>query len=65
MNILEKAIKFLTDSSGPGFVFLMAGGLGAILYLMKYTTKEWKKEDERQKEEASKYKGPSFPYKPF
>lgn len=65
MGFLDKVIKFLTDSSGLGFVFLIAAGLGVILYLMKYTTKEWKKEDQRQKEQESKYKGPSFPYKPF
>lgn len=65
MEFLKKVIDFLTDPSGLGFPLLIATGLGAILYLMKYSTKEWRKEEKKMKEQETKFKGPTFPFKPF
>lgn len=65
MEIINNAIDFLTDPSGLGLPILIAFGLGAILYMMKYTTKEWRKIDKKQEASQEKYRDISKPFKPF
>ena len=64
-EFIHKAIDFLTDPSGVGLPILIGSGLAVILYLMKYTTKEWKKTENKQEDKKEKYKGISAPFKPF
>ncbi|MFA5135667.1 MAG: hypothetical protein WC505_07845 [Patescibacteria group bacterium] len=65
MDFLPKTIEFLTDPNGIGFPLLIGAGLGVILYLMHFTTKEQKAADEEIEEKKDRFKGPNLPYEPF
>lgn len=65
MEIMNNIIDFITDPSGLGLPIFIAVGLGVILYMMKYTTKEWRKIDKKQEVSKEKYRDISKPFKPF
>lgn len=65
MDFIPEAIEYLTDPDGIGFPLLIGAGLGIILYLMNFTSKEEKKADLKIEERKERFKGPNLPYKPF
>lgn len=65
MGFLQPAIDFLTNPTGIGFPILIGAGLGIILYLMKITTKDWRKEDTKLAEQKQVLRGRNYPTKPF
>jgi len=65
MDFLYDAVDYLTDPNGTGFPMLIAGGLGLILYLMHFTTKEQKKSDQSLESKKDKYRDTDIPFKPF
>lgn len=65
MDFIPDIVDFLTDPSGTGFPLLIAGGLGLIMYLMNFTTKEQKKADEAIEGKKDKYRDTDIPFKPF
>ena len=65
MDFVQKVIEFLTDTEGYGFPILIGAGLGVILYLMRYTTKEQKRADEKIERKKDEYDYRKLPYKPF
>lgn len=67
MNFINEIIDFLADPNDIGFPILIGIGLGAILYLMNYTTKANTKaigHAEKNKVDDH-YNNRNFPYKPF
>ncbi len=68
MDIVELLIDFLTDPQRLGFPLLIISGLGAILYLMNYSSKEWKRQDTKKQQQSSRdksYYKDKYPFKPF
>ena len=65
MDFLNEAVEYLTDPDGTGFPILISGGLGLILYLMRFTTKEQKKADETLEGKKERYHDTNIPFKPF
>ena len=67
MDFLDDIFNYVTDPSGMGFPILIDAGLGIILYLMHFTTKEEKKAQASidQKKDYDKYNNRNIPYKPF
>lgn len=66
-NFLDDTTAFLTDPNGIGFPILIAVGLGIILYLIHFTTKEEKKAQISidQSKDYDKYNNRKMPFKPF
>lgn len=65
MDFLYDAVEYLTEPNGTGFPMLIAGGLGLILYLMSFTTKEQKKADDAIERKKDRYGETGIPFKPF
>jgi len=65
MDFISVAVDFLTDPNSIGFPLLMIAGLGVILYLMNYTTKQTRRSDielEKRKDEDDDM---HIPHEPF
>jgi len=65
MDFFHEIFDYLTDPGGLGFPMLICGGLFIILWLMKKTSKGWKKVDtkiEKKKEDRDNF---NIPYKPL
>ena len=65
VDSFHKTIDFFTDSSSIGFAILIAAGLGIILYMMKYVSKQDAFEEKTKTDNDSKKGGKNFPLKPF
>lgn len=64
-EFFESTIDFLTDPNGLGFPMLIATGLGAILYMMNYSDKQWKKADRNVEDKKDSINRINYPQKPF
>lgn len=65
VDFFHKTIDFFTNPSSIGFAILIAAGLGIILYLMKYVSKQDAFEEKTKADNDSKTSGRNFPLKPF
>lgn len=67
MDVIEGIFDYITEPGGMGFPILIGVGLGIILYLMHFTTKEEKKAQDSidKKKDYDKYNNRNIPYKPF
>ena len=65
MDFPADIIEFLTDSEGLGFPILIGAGLGIILLMMNFTTKEEKESTDEIERKKDMYQGRHLPRKPF
>lgn len=64
-DLFYEAVNFLTNPDGLGFPILIGSGLGMVLYLMNYSSKESKKADQKIDEKKETYGKTIYPHKPF
>ena len=65
MDFPADIIEFLTDSEGIGFPILIGAGLGIILLMMNFTSKEQRSSDTEIERKKDMYQGRHLPRKPF